>query len=121
MVDLVLDLFGQADEDRGHDVAEVARELLHVGRCNLGNVGGEPVVLGRLDEVVDLAVDQLEDADFGLFLAGAELGGGAEGDGPCGGGGRARFDEEGFELGAGLLEVLEVGEDLHDLAGVFGG
>ena len=120
VVDLVFDLLGQANEDGGHDVAQIARELLHVEACDVWDVGGQPVVLGCFDEVVDLAVDELEDADLGLLLASAELSCCAERNWSCGGRGGAGFYEEALELRASLLKVFEVGEDLYDLTRVLG-
>ncbi len=117
-VDELLDLAGQAEQGRVHDVGQVARQGLHVVAGLGRRVGGHPVVLGRLDEVVDLGVDQLEDALLGRLLVAAELLGGRQRQGPAGRGRRARLDQQLLQLLARRLEVLQVDQDLDDLAQV---
>lgn len=105
-VDELLDLARQAEQGRVHDVLEVARQGLHVVAGLGGGQGGHPVVLGRLDQVVDLGVHQLEDALLGRLLVAPELLGCGQRQGPARRRRRPRLDQELLELLARRLEVL---------------
>jgi hypothetical protein len=114
-VDELLDLAGEPEERAVHDVGEVARQRLHVIAGLRELRGGHPVVFGRVDQVVDLGVDELEDALLGRLLVFSELLCSGESQGPAGRGRRPGSDEELFELLAGGLKVLQVDQDLYYL------
>ena len=116
------DLRREGEENRGHDVAEVLGEGLDVGRRFGRRPWRREIVFGRLDEVVYLGVNKLEDALLcRLFMV-------AEGR-RCrkreGGGGVVRggagSDEKILEFYARSFEVRDVDEDLDDLPKVLRG
>ena len=117
-VDELLDLAGQAEEGGVHDVGEVAGEGLHVAAGLGGGEGGGPVVLGGLDEVVDLGVHELEYALLRRLLVAPELLRRRQRQRPARRRRRPRLDQQLLQLLARRLEVLQVDQDLHDLAQV---
>lgn len=98
-VDELLDFGRQAKQHGAHDVGEVARQFLHVvahvgrwlGRLPVSNQyrihcnrdwRDVPVIFSRLNQVVNLAVDQLEDALLRRLLSSPEVLRRVERDGP---------------------------------------
>lgn len=75
-----------------------------------------PVVFSGFDEVVNLAVHKLKDALFSALFRSGEFLGRSEDDRASCAGGRARLNQQLLQFLARGLEVIEVGQDLNDLA-----
>lgn len=74
-----------------------------------------PVVLCRVDEIINLGVDDLENSLFRSFLVVSEFFGSNKCDRTPSRGGRPRSDQELFQLLTGGFEMLKVNENLHNL------
>lgn len=77
-----------------------------------------PVIFSSLDEIIDLAVYKLIHSCFGTLLGIAKVCGCLERNGPCCTGRGSRFDEQLLQLLTRHFEVIEIGENLYNLAGI---
>lgn len=134
IVDELLDFSWQAEQGRVHDVGKISSQRLDVV-AGLGRSSGRhpvhpisfikhiqssrsnhlPVVFGRIDEIIDLRIDKLENALFRGLLVTPELFSGAQSHGPPGGCGGSSSNQKLLQLLTGNLEVFKVDQNLHYL------
>lgn len=88
----------------------------HVSRFRFGMTGGIPVIFSCVNKVLDFRVDYLKDSLFGRLLVVAKFLCRIKFQWTARRSGRPGPDQELLQLLAGRFEVLEIDEDLHDLA-----